>query len=379
MGNCFTSSSSEDNTKPKSTAEIAPFNYIKPSITPKSTTGTINVSLYGPEDCHVTIYLQHALLYKHIPYRFINHETPAIWISNDVLSGTLHEMLAFIETKFVEPKFNKESLYATEPRFFDDIDITTPFIVKVACMQHRGMEYLLANVVRWAEDLKKRGGGKWSSDPSVGSPRMEVKKFEEFYKGLLEVLLEHAQMEEKVIFPLLTKADPGLCKAAHQEHARDLPIMNGIKEVIKSMAVLQIGTPSYKESLSNLVTRLKSLKDHCKEHFEDEEKNLFPLLEAIDQSREQQKRVLAECVDVSTATHSCRLKSILQGLPPQDAMQYLDLIRTCGSQTAQRQSLRGSLRGSECYEPPALEPWTTLLAIEIGYSEAKLRKGGDHL
>lgn len=52
----------------------------------------------------------------------------------------------------------------------------------------------------------------------------------------------------------------GLCKAAQEEHARDLPMLNGIKEDIKSIGVLDTGTPSYQEALSNLVNRFKKLK-----------------------------------------------------------------------------------------------------------------------
>ncbi|KAM7268893.1 hypothetical protein ACFE04_011059 [Oxalis oulophora] len=375
MGNCL--APLESQTRPKFSAEITPFDCCTKTTAVNSTFDdtSVNVSLYGPEDCHVTIYLQHALLYKLTPFRFIICETPAIWIGKDVVSGTREEMLRFIESKFPEPELKKlSSSYHNDSNCFGD-DMK-PFVLRLACMQHRGMVFLLENMVRWAEDLRTRSGGKWSADPAVGSPRMEVKKFGEFYSCLLEVLLEHAQMEEKVIFPLLTMADPGnvtcscgpllrdivgLCKEAHQEHARDLPIMNGIKEVIKSMAVLQIGSPAYEEALANLATRLISLKEHCTEHFEDEEKNLLPLLEALEHSRDQQKKVLAECVDVMKATHSRLLKSLLLGLTPQDAMQYLDLIRTC-NKNGERQSLRGSLRGllsapkKEKAPPPSSKP-----------------------
>lgn len=52
----------------------------------------------------------------------------------------------------------------------------------------------------------------------------------------------------------------GLCRAANEKHARDLPVMNGIKEDIKSIGVLDSGKPVYQEALSNLKTRLKTLK-----------------------------------------------------------------------------------------------------------------------
>ena len=52
----------------------------------------------------------------------------------------------------------------------------------------------------------------------------------------------------------------GLTKAAKEEHARDLPIMNGIKEYIKSVGVLDSVNPGYREALFNLSARLKSLQ-----------------------------------------------------------------------------------------------------------------------
>lgn len=58
----------------------------------------------------------------------------------------------------------------------------------------------------------------------------------------------------------LLRMNTGLSKAAKEEHARDLPLMNGIKEVIKSVGVLDSGSPGYREALSNLSTRLKSLQ-----------------------------------------------------------------------------------------------------------------------
>lgn len=52
----------------------------------------------------------------------------------------------------------------------------------------------------------------------------------------------------------------GLCKAAQAEHAKDLPMLNGIKEDIKSIGVLDTGSPLYQEALSNLAERFKMLK-----------------------------------------------------------------------------------------------------------------------
>jgi len=54
--------------------------------------------------------------------------------------------------------------------------------------------------------------------------------------------------------------DAGLSKTAKEEHARDLPIMNGIKEIIKSVEVLDSTSPNYRETLYNLSTRLNSFQ-----------------------------------------------------------------------------------------------------------------------
>jgi len=58
----------------------------------------------------------------------------------------------------------------------------------------------------------------------------------------------------------LENKNAGLAKAAKEEHARDLPLMNGIKEVIKSVGVLDSGSPDYHEALYSLSSRLKSLQ-----------------------------------------------------------------------------------------------------------------------
>ncbi|KHF98727.1 Fimbrin [Gossypium arboreum] len=121
-----------------------------------------------------------------------------------------------------------------------------------------------------------------------------------------------------------------LCKAANEEHARDLPVMNGIKEDMKSIGVMDYGTPASKEGLSNLSTRLKSLQKHCKEHFDEEEKDVLPLLEATELSGEEEKRVFEDCIEAMKVTHSHLFNFFLEGLLPSEAMDYVDLIMKCG-------------------------------------------------
>lgn len=323
MGNCFGKNSK------KSTAEIVPHDNIKgisPSPSPSPT-----VRLYGSPTSTVTAYIRFALLYKTVSLRFVpsetpsfGSETPVLQIGSETVSGSRETLLSYIEARFPHPPL--------VIRRGDDVeeeeDETTPLVVRVIGLQHKSMTWHVERLVRWVDDLTTRGG-KGSVDPAVGSPRMEVRKFARSYSELLEVMLEHAQMEEKVVFPILDMADRGLCKAANQEHARDLPIMNGIKEDIKSIGVLDSGSPVYQEALFSLSTRLKSLHEHSKEHFMEEDRVLLPLMEAVELSKEQQKRALEQCLDVMQGTHSHLFNFLLEGLLPLEAMQYLDLFTSC--------------------------------------------------
>lgn len=105
--------------------------------------------------------------------------------------------------------------------------------------------------------------------------------------------------------------------------------MNGIKEDIKSIVVLDTGSHDYREALRNLSSRLRSLLEHSKEHFQEEERDVLPLMEAMELSKEQQLRVLEQCFDVMQGTHSHLFSSFIHGLLPREAMQYLDLIISC--------------------------------------------------
>ncbi|OMO68319.1 hypothetical protein COLO4_29746 [Corchorus olitorius] len=317
MGNCFSQSKN-------STSEIAPYDWIRhfkplPVAAP-------TVRLYGSASSSLAAYVRFALLHKNLSLQFVStddkppsngDEAVTLEIGSESVCGQRETLLKFIEDKFPHP-----------PLRLNEVMETTPLVVNVTWLQHRSITWHLERMVRWADDLS-RCGGRRRVDPAVGSPRMELKKFAKNYSQLLEVMLEHAQMEERVVFPVLEMADRGLCKAANEEHARDLPIMNGIKEDMKSIGVMDYGTPAYHEGLSNICTRLKSLQKHCKEHFNEEEKDLLPLLEATDLSKEQQTRVFEQCFDAMKTTHSHLFNFFLEGLLPSEGMEYVDLISKC--------------------------------------------------
>lgn len=60
-------------------------------------------------------------------------------------------------------------------------------------LQHRSIERHLEGVSRWAEVIASGGGG-----GRIAAGRR--------YAELVEIMLEHAQMEERFLFPLLERA-----------------------------------------------------------------------------------------------------------------------------------------------------------------------------
>ncbi|KAK7343372.1 hypothetical protein VNO77_12053 [Canavalia gladiata] len=316
MGNCVRKSE-------KLTAEIVPHDGTKVYPT---------VRLYGSPKSILAAYIRFALLHKSVSLEFVpSNETQRVGgsdpdgsvtlqVGSEVVSGSRETLLRFIDARFPSPSGGRERREREEE--------TTPLLASVTRLQHKSVLWHVEKMVKWAEDLWTRGGKK-AVDPSVGTPRMEIRKFARSYSELHEMMMEHAQMEETVLFPIFDKADRGLSKAAKEEHARDLPLMNGIKEVIKSVGVLDSGSPDYQEALFSLSTRLKSLQGQCKQHFMEEEVELLPLMEALELSREQEWSALEQCFEVMQGTHSRLLKLLLEGLSSLDAMKYLDLIGMC--------------------------------------------------
>ncbi|GER28887.1 hypothetical protein STAS_04715 [Striga asiatica] len=357
MGNtCFGDAS-------KSTAEIAPSELVKPPPT---------IKLYGQPDSFATSHIRLALLYKPVTLQFVPsdaHPNPTLIYKSEVVSGSVEDILRYLDAKFPDPPLS----VAASGSIWGWCGEATPVVVWVVVLQHRSVSWHLERMVKWAEDMAARGG-KAMGDPSMGSPRMEVKKFGKSYSQLLQVMLEHAQMEETVLFQILESADRvggkifqiyryldrvvgslmflegekehntgnmvtgkecysfpkgllGLCKSANEEHARHLPIMNGIKEEIKTIGVMNAGSPDYQEVLINLTSRLKRLKEDCRKHFEEEERELLPLMEATELNKKQQEKVLQQSLDVMRETHSHLFRFFMEGLGPQDAMHYFDLIK----------------------------------------------------
>ncbi|KAI3835517.1 hypothetical protein MKW92_018211 [Papaver armeniacum] len=316
MGNCVP--------KPnKSLSEIAPSEFVTDTT----------VRLYGSASSTLISFLRIALQYKSVAVKFVPSENyglgnnnPILQYGTDTVTGSPETLFRYIEGKFPKPKLFDE--FEEEDGIeFDGNQGGISMVVKI---QHKCMLYYIENLVKWVEDMNVRGGGgRAVVDVSMGSPVMEVRKFGRSYSQLLELMLEHAQMEERILFPVFEKADRGLSKAANEDHARDFPIMNGIKETIKSIGVLDPGNPVYQEQLISLSSKLKTLQEHCEEHFEEEESQLLPLLEATGISGEQQDRMVEQCLEVMEGTHSHLFHFLISGLLPREAILYLSLITKC--------------------------------------------------
>ncbi|XP_042512784.1 uncharacterized protein LOC122087651 [Macadamia integrifolia] len=330
MGNCLP--------KPKKlSAEIAP-DYVD---------GCTILKLYGSPSGIRTSYIRIALLFKAVPLQFLASEhttnlcssdTPILQCGSDTVTGSNDAILCYVDAKFPNPPLLRGMGTGPSGIFYMPglQNQSLESIVLVVTLQHKSITWHLEKLVIWAKDLRTREATT-RVESSMRSLRMEVRKFGRCYSHLREVMLEHAQMEERVIFPVLEMADRGLSGAANEEHARDLPIMNGINEAIKTIGVLEAG--SLVEAMFDLFNRFKTLQENCREHFE-EEMELLPLLEAAGLSKEGQERMMEKCLDVMEGTHSRLFKFLIDGLSPQDAMYYLDiLIRSIDKERAENMLL----------------------------------------
>lgn len=187
-------------TTKKSAAEITPSELIKPPPV---------IKLYGHPDSFATSHIRLALLYKPVTLQFVPsdaQENPTVIYKSDVVTGSVEEILRYLDAKFPDPPLTVTN--SAPSSIWGWCGETTPAVVWVVLLQHRSMNWHLERMMKWAEDMAARGGNA-RGDPSMGSPRMEVKKFAKSYSQLQQVLLEHAQMEEKVLFQILESADRG--------------------------------------------------------------------------------------------------------------------------------------------------------------------------
>uniref|UniRef100_A0ACD5WLY9 Uncharacterized protein n=1 Tax=Avena sativa TaxID=4498 RepID=A0ACD5WLY9_AVESA len=318
------------------------------------------VRVYGSDGCPVAWRLRVALLYKAAaPLHFTPSEAaplgrPVLRLSaaDPELCGTADELLRHVDARFE----GKPSVAPPPQRPATRASLAAAAAEEVAEMvrlQHRSAERHLEGVAAMLAEMVRKGGkkagGKGRAVPVEGA---EVRRLGKWYGDAMEVMLEHARMEERVLFPDIQRASfPGVCDKVQEQHGKHLPMMNGIKEDIKTLLTLELGSPLFHEVLVNLAVRLKALQDHTKEHFKEEEKDMLPRLESVRRMQREEGSVAdksnsgwaSEAMDTMEMTHSKLFPFFMTGLMPQEAMQYLDLVCRCTKNTRHLVSMLRSL------------------------------------
>jgi glutathione S-transferase/iron-sulfur cluster repair protein YtfE (RIC family) len=198
-------------------------------------------------------------------------------------------------------------------------------IIHFTILQHRSIIRHLENFVQLVKGLESTN--KQSMDTKKRTVLwVQLKELPKAFGRLLQLMQEHAQMEERVIFPLLETADPELTASALKDHARDLPVMNGVREDIKGVVALRQGSADHIEALSSLLTRLESLQVHTVEHIQEEEKEQLPLLQLAGYGTKKQEPLVGQAMSVMETSHSSLLPYLLEGLRPHEVQQYLGIM-----------------------------------------------------
>lgn len=205
-----------------------------------------------------------------------------------------------------------------------------PSLVTLTILQHKSILCHMEKIVRSADELavSKKEGFK-VIDPAKGSISMQIKRLSKNYAQLVDLMQEHAQMEERIVFPALERAERGITEVANDEHARDFPLMNGIRERLKTLTVLEASSPDRSQALLRLSVKLRTLQAHCMEHFQEEEQNLLPLLEAAELGTKEQESLVGSCFSVMELSHSQHFPYLLSGLLPHEIQEYLGVAQRC--------------------------------------------------
>ncbi|XP_047056575.1 uncharacterized protein LOC124662826 [Lolium rigidum] len=319
------------------------------------------VRVYGSDGCPVAWRLRVALLYKAAaPLHFTPSEAaplgrPVLRLSaaDPELCGPADELLRHVDARFegkpaVAPPPRRPATRASLAA------AAAEEVAELVRLQHRSAERHLDGVAAKLAEMVKKGAKKpGKGGRTVPLEGAEVRRLGKWYGDAMEVMLEHARMEERVLFPDIQRASfPGVCDKVQEQHGKHLPMMNGIKEDIKTLLTLELGSPLFHEVLVNLAVRLKALQDHTKEHFKEEEKDMLPRLESVRRMQREEGSVAdksnsgwaSEAMDTMEMTHSKLFPFFMTGLMPQEAMQYLDLVCRCTKNTRHLVSMLRSAR-----------------------------------
>ncbi|XP_052150476.1 uncharacterized protein LOC127768859 [Oryza glaberrima] len=342
------------------TTTVSPYALARsPSVSAAEADGDDGVvRVYGSDGCPVAWRVRVALLYKAAaPVHFTPSEAaplgrPVLRLSasDPELCGTADELLRHVDARFE----GKPLVTPPErPARVSAAAAAAEEVAELVRLQHRSAERHLEGVAAKVAEMVKKGAKKAGKGAKVVVVEgAEVRRLGKWYGDAMEVMLEHARMEETVLFPDIQRASfPGVLDKANEQHGRHLPMMNGIKEDIKTLLTLELGSSLFQEVLVNLSVRLKALQDHTKEHFKEEERELLPRLEGVRRMQREEGNVsdksntawASEAMGTMEMTHSKLFPFFMTGLLPQEAMQYLDLVCRCTKNTRHLVSMLRSL------------------------------------
>lgn len=163
--------------------------------------------LYAPASCPWTFWLRISLSYKPISFQFFpSHASVAaaagarsavLECGLETVSGPHEMILQYVDGKYPDPPL------------LDSEGPVLPAVEKAAALQHRSMCRQLERMVKWAEELATVGSDAKRPTAARSTPRMELRKFGRCYTQLHKLMMEHAQAEERLIFPVIDMADRG--------------------------------------------------------------------------------------------------------------------------------------------------------------------------
>ncbi|XP_039143994.1 uncharacterized protein LOC120281157 [Dioscorea cayenensis subsp. rotundata] len=288
---------------------------------------TMTFQLFGSESCPIAARIRISLSTSTPPSSSSprnpqSSATPVLRCGSQSISGSADMILRYIDSTFHGPPSPAEN--------GTDRSSAAAELRNAVALQHRSIERHLEGVSRWAEEIASGGGG-----GRIAAGRR--------YAELVEIMLEHAQMEERFLFPLLERAaeDRGLCGVAYGKHAKELPMMNGIKEDMKSVMAMGPKALCYLEAMLNLSQRLKTLQEHLQRALPERGKRTTTTTKHC---REywQRRRRNREMVGQSHGAHgghtlSTPFPSSCVRPPPHESMKYIELL--CKSIKDQQQLL----------------------------------------
>ncbi|RRT79112.1 hypothetical protein B296_00023923 [Ensete ventricosum] len=150
------------------------------------------VRLYGPESCPISSCLRLALLYKSVPFQFVPQSPllglPFLQCGADTVVGAAETLLRELDSRFPRPPAAATALA--------DTTSAAEEVALVTALQHRSVERHVEELARWVTATAAGGGG----------GKGEAARMERSYGQLAEVVLEHAQMEERLLFPAFESA-----------------------------------------------------------------------------------------------------------------------------------------------------------------------------